>query len=292
MSTQTTVPVLSALKKGQLFPETTYGTPGTPTIELAAIKISPKPKLSADTFKALGYRFATGQVLNEKATELGFEGFATYGTASSSEPGIFCPTIANEASVTPDSYTVVAGGHGYPGAVVSAWTLSGDRKQTKISGSMIARWMATQAEGALTPAAPDPILPSQITISLGETEVALTRVVDWELACSNLQAAAFFLGDLENGAVGAPEDGSITFRVGFEANATNDAVAALTGKQLIWSILATKVAGTTRKWSGIGEIAEVEAFKTHEGIIYAYGVKLNVLCGATNAVTFAAADAA
>lgn len=283
---QNPVPVLTTLQKGQLGIETTWGTAVAQTIKLCSVSLNPKPKISVESFTALGYRLPTAIALSEKSAEIGFDGIATY-----EEIGYFIKSLGSAGSVTLDSFTAAAGSKTYPGAAVSAYSLKGDNKSVKISGSMLAKWFnATVPTAGLSDVAQTPIDQGEVVIGLGTSAAtALSRIFNWELNVSDIVGLARFAGNIEPGAATSPPV-KATVSVEFEANATNLAFLAnaAVGDVMMWQIACTKVSPAHLfQIAGKGKITEIIDYKDNEGV-YGYGVKLDVISDGADGITVTA----
>ncbi len=285
-ATQSPVPVLTTAVKGRMKAESVWGTAVTPSASnetLGSVSLTPRPRLTKKEWVARGYRLATAKALSEKASEIGFDGAASY-----TEIANFVKSIASGGSTNVDSYTVAAGGLLWPGAVVNSWSLKGNNESVDLSGSMLAKWYSgTDSASADAPAQ---VVIEQSEIVLKIAGATITRWFNWSVDASDIINMVRFGGQLEPGAVTNPETLKIGFAVDFEANATNMALinSAIANTLVEWQLIATKTSpAKTFSIVGKGTIDEINEFSDNEGV-YGFGVKIGTMADGANALTVTA----
>lgn len=178
----------SAYQKAQLGIETSLGTGGTVNKQLVSIGIKAAPKVLTSPFTPQGSLLPTIVPIGKDYTEASYECSPIY-----EEIGlIFASLFAKEATGiceidgtapnTPDTYKFEVGDgtncEGFAGAVFNSLSLKWNREKLDVSGDILGQLMdtATWTADADPPASITPMLPSQVTIKMGNTEAGVTKL--------------------------------------------------------------------------------------------------------------------
>jgi hypothetical protein len=266
----------TAFMKGGLAIETVYGTAVDATVGLGAVTITPAIKRTTNKFSALGILLPAVQSIGREHTEISFEGKATY-----QDLPYFVYDVVSDSQIDPITlqrvYTVESAGLQIPGAIITGWTLHGNRDEITLSGSMIGKKAVVHASSAPAVAAQTAISASEIAISVGG---AVANLFEWDLSVSDMWGGATYIGDSEFATIMQKQiTGAFKFKV--EADTTGLAFLSV-GTLVACTITATEGAHSlTITFNAM--VGEPGSFSDEEGI-YAIEHNLTVMNTATTAI--------
>lgn len=265
----------SQFKDTQIGAESTYGTAVPATVKLQSVTVNPALKRQFSKFKAKGLLLPTVGLPGTKWAEHSFEGMATF-----EELAYFVSDVVSDAQVAPVSYTIEHGGMVFPGAVVSAWNLSGDQDQVTLSGTMISKnknSSTTHTTLASVDQNPVPGIGTAITIN-GVTQ---TRWFNWSVDVSDIWKFVFAGGNSEPINVAQGDNMVANFACLLEADTAGMTVVDLTGRQAVTIVMTSGSMSVTLAFDVIFE--EPDQFSDQDGV-YAIGVKGEIYNDATVAL--------
>lgn len=193
--------------------ETTYGTSVAANKLLQSMSIEPNIQADVKTFRPSGQKFATVAALGKEWSAGRLSGQATYTeliyplasalkkatptTPGGTQPRLWTFDIAPAAADTVASYTVEQGSaeraHKATGLVVPEFGMEFTREAVNISGTTLGRALTDGITMTGSPTALSllPILPTQVSVKLADTQAGLTAAS----ALSRALSAAWNVGN-------------------------------------------------------------------------------------------------
>lgn len=259
------MPTAAKGAKCQYGPETAWGTKVAATVALGAIDLKPAPEIESTAFAPKGKLMKSVVSYGDENGKISFEGPATY-----EEAGAFSPSVKSILDTVIPANTYEAGGLIFPGGVIAGWTMTGNTKEIKLSGSILSKsFEVGAATTPLSSVAQTPMVNDDVTITLGGVEI--TNALSWELAVSNIWVLAHFVGDKNAGGINQGEV-EATFKIGLEASSTNLArISTRTELPLIINIV-----NGTKSWKAECNV-QLQSTDPLEAVGEIYGMTLNYL---------------
>lgn len=254
----------SQFKDTQIGVETDWGTAVAATTKLQSVTVNPALKRQFSKFKAKGLLLPTVGLPGTRWAEHSFEGMATF-----QEIANFVSDVVSDAQVTPTSYTIEHGGMVFPGAVVSAWNLSGDQDQVTLSGTMLSKDIngsSTHTTLSSVDQTPVPGIGTAIVIN----NVTQTRWFNWSVDVSDIWKLIFAGGTADPINIAQGDNMVANFNCLLEANAAGMTVVGLTGRQAVTVTMTSGNMSVALAFDVIFE--EPDQFSDQDGV-YAIGVK-------------------
>jgi len=229
----------------QLGIETTPGTAVAATKKLAALMIEPQIKSEIQKYRGTGYKFPAIASMAKEWVEADLSGPITYTELIyllSSIMGTTTPTagttdqtwvfnIDPDGADTPKTYTIEWGDGTraleFDYGLVNALTLSFSRDACELSGTMLGSAItdAITMTGGTTDVALVPVIPTQVSVKVADTQAgltgasALTRVVSAEWALSDRFNPAYFLDGSTDWAAAVETEPSLGVKLKMEKDA-------------------------------------------------------------------------